>query len=861
MGTSIWELKTKGGDASAKTLGGIAKEMLGLSKVTTAFKKAGGVAGVVGDPKEMEAAKKIQQQITEEINKRKKAYADLQQAIAVEADVTKWRKLKDEAAVYREGIRDLEGELKAVQKRMQGVKDDGKDMFDGGFGGGGNTAFAITGGARSVGQIVQGSSFDGPAAQIAAASNSVAEFADNAAQLRETFTSLTPVVVDTLRTFKPVGTGLQGVFAGVKTGASGVAASLGTLGVAAIGVTAALIVVGKVMESLGADAERARQSAQRYLDARRQQLDLEAELDEMIAAGDAEGVEARYQRALANNQRIDQLLADTQANIDAVDREYAALGQAFAPGNRNELGTLGQEYRDQLKTLQEEQAAALREWNDIAAARSAAAQAAREREEAERRADNLANAESELTQVRLQARDATDQFAKSLAEFRDNAAYEASQRSRERQRDDIRASRDHQAELARITTDGRKQVAGINRDYWKTLGDIAKDETKANAAALKQFGKANTQIELDYNKSYVEANERRTKDLLKQEKQYAKDLKRQQEDLHDSLFDAELDNNAVAFIQAKRDAEKQKRRDLEDRAEAAQEERDAFTEELAELRKQKDERIVELRQQFEEERSDRAEQLRERLADERASYIERLAEQRTSNAEALAEARASYQTQRRELTEQRQWEDQQTAEQNRRQLEQMQRANDEQLAELQNREADLLHVIESGGDWQIQEVSYQQLQLVETYRQGANQAVAAVRQAMSSFGSFGGTAAPTRRTALNTGLRGRSTLNMAFAGRPAVFADDGGIFEKPTLTLVAERRKEAIIPLSPSGGFANDVLQALSGAVGGMPQVSFGNLSVGDGVTEATLKYNLQLMAQTVVKALYDARSGTPYRG
>lgn len=858
MGTSIWELKTKGGDAATKTVAGMAKEMLGLSKTTATFKKAGGVAAVVGVPKEMEAARKIQQQITEEITKRKKAYADLQQAIALESDVTKWRKLKEEASVYREGIRDLEGELKAVQKRMQGVKDDGKDMFDG-FGGG-NTAFAITGGARSVGQIIQGQSFDGAGAQIAAASNSVAEFADNAAQLRETFTALTPVVVDTLRTFKPVGTGLQGAFAGVKNGAMGLVGTLGAVGVAAVGVTAVLLVVSKTMEALQADAERARQSAQQYLEARRQQLDLEAQLDEMIAAGDTEGVEQRYQQAVAQNERIQQLINDTQANIDAVDREYAALGQAFAPGNRNELGALGQEYREQIKTLQEEQAAALREWNDIAAARSAAAAAAREREEAERKAENLANAESELTQIRVQARDATADFAKSLAEFRDNAAYEASQRGRERQRDDVRASRDHQAELARIANDGRKQIASVNRDYWKTLADIAKDETKANAAAQKQFGKANIQIELDYNKSYVEANERRTKDLLKQEKQYAKDMKRQAEELNDSLFDAELDNNAIAFIQAKRDAEKQKRQDAEDRAEAAQEEREAFNDELAELKKQKDERIVELRQQFEEEKADRAEQLRERLADEKASYMERLAEQRASNAEALAEARASYQTQRRDLVEQRAWEDQQTAEQNRRQLEQMQRANDEQLAELQDREADLLHVIQTGGDWQIQEVNYQQLELVETYRRGANQAVAAVRQAMASFGSFGSAGGATSRTAFNTGVRGRSTLNMAFAGRPAVFADDGGIFEKPTLTLVAERRKEAVIPLSPSGGFANDVIKALGGMSGG-PKFDFSNMTIGDGVDAATLQHNLRLLAQTVVTALNDARTGTPYRG
>lgn len=845
MGVSIWELQAKGAEATAKSLTKIKQGVIGVATKTAELKKTGGVAAAVGDTKELAAARKLQESLTAELSKRRQVYEQLRQSIALETDVTKWRELRDETSMYRQGISDLEGELKSVQKRLRGIKDDASDAFDS-FS---NPAMSITQGLRGVGQSVAGQSFEGIGAQVGASANSLAEFVDNAGQMRETLRDVGPMLLDTARGFAPVGKGLQGVLGGLKSGTAGLASTLGTIGVAAVGVTAVLLAVGKAFEMVQSITNAARTSTEQYVEALRTQMALRTEIDELIATGDAEAMQQRLEQEQRRKDELQRLLDETNAQIARVDQRYAELGSSLNIPARTELGESGRTLRESLESIQAEFGTTAASVNELQQSMADAQRAARAREESERKATNLANAEDELTQVRIQARDSTEDFRRSLEEFAENIAYESSQRQRERLRDDSKSSRDHQAEIARITNDGRKQIAGIHRDYWKTLATIAKDEAKEAVKAAARYAKSQIQIELDYNKSYVEAHVRRNKALAKEEKQHARELLRQQEDLHDSLFDAEFENNAVAFIQAKRDADKQRERDEQDRAWAAEDEREAFEEELADLIAQRDERREELRTAYREEQADRAESLRERLADEKSSYLERLAEQRQSNTDSIAEARASYQTQRAELLEQRAWEDQQTAEANRRQLEQMTTSHNDQIAELEDREEGLLHVIQTGGDWQIQEVRYQQLELVSVYRDGARQAVAAAREAIAGIGGSG-----TRTT---TGSGSRTATPRP--GRPGVWADSGGIFDKPTFTLLAEKRPEAVIPLKQSGGLANDLIKALGGAMR-TPSITFGDIHVGDGVSEAVVRQNFQEMAKVLVKALNDARAGTPYR-
>jgi len=844
-GVSVWELKATGGEATAKTLSGIGKELVGVSKVTANLKKGGGVSAALGDAKNMSAAKKLQSQLTAEITKQKQAYAELQKSIDASDNIKTWRQLKVEASDARDGITSLEKELETVQKRLRGIRVDSEDAFDN-FGGG-SAGMAFTSGARTIGQAVGGSSFDGAGAKIAASANSVAEFADNASQLKETLQSLAPVVTETVASFRPLGTGLKGVFDGLKAGTAGLAASLTVVGVAAVGITIALVAVSKIFEALQASTDRARVATEQYIEASRTAMELDLQINALIAAGDAESLRQQIAEQTAQRAGFQALIDDYNVIIGMIDQAYANSSNWT---DRNELAESGRLIREDLAATEQQFRAVSATLNTLQFSYPNAQRAEIARAAAER----VTDAESELTQTRLQARDSTIQFAKSLQEFTENVTYERGKLLAEREREDTRSTRDHLRDLARLNSDGAKAIAGINREYWKSLAGIAKEELKAQANALKEFGKSNIKIEFDYNRSVVRAYEQRNKNLAKEQRRADKEALRQKEDLNDTLFDAELDNNVISFLQAKRDADKQAKRDAEDKAESAAEEREAFQENLDDLRTQRDEARADLLTSFREEAADRREALTERLGEERESYMARLTEQRQSNSEARAEARAAYTSQRADLIEQRQWEDVQTAEANRRQLEQMTSAHEEQLAELGAREANLLRVIETGGEWQIAEITYQQLEMVEVYRRGGMLAAAAARDALA--GSRG---TLPRTGAGSGGMRGRRGDEIAFPGRPGVFADSGGVFNRPTFALLGERRPEAVIPLSPSGGLANDVMRLLGG-VGQRMSFDFSGMSIGSGVSEETIKYNLQLLAHTIVKAISDSRQGVPFK-
>lgn len=869
---SAWVFSAKA-DNAVKGLQGIATHLAPIQKITTSLSKQGGVVGAaVGDPEKASATVKILGQLNDELTRQKKALAGINAERKQESDLTKYRKLTDEAEQYRAKIESIKDEIASVRGKT--------NSNDFGFK---PSIFTPTQTASMVAYQFGGM---GAGAGVATAVNQIGDVGTAVSQLENDFRDLAPAIEDNIKNLGGLFTQMRnagGVGKAASVGLQSITTAISPLAVSAIGAVGTLALVTSAINMVADRTEKVNEADQRYLDALSDEFEIKQRISNLSQQGDVSGIQQTINDAAAERANI-------QQQIDAEQRRQQDILQRWRNANFFDVITkfdLKGQYEDSKQKLADLYGRLAPILNTIESGMDAMPDTAAT-QAALAAADRLKEAESELTQTRLSAQDATKQFTKSLQDFTDNIAFSAQMTSRERAHQSILDETQHARDLAKIQKDGGDQIQSIVKDYTKSVAGIYKDALKAEAEATKQLQRSIAQQDKqyqkdvgktwkDYNKSRAKEEAQWAKEKEKEEKQWAKDELRRREDLHDSQLDAEFANDAVAFLQAKRAADKEEKRAQEDhqdqldeealaRQDARDQEWQDLQDQLTDLAESRDEARQEMLDSYAQEQQDRQEALKERLQEEKAAEKERLAEQIAANGKALTDAQEAYDLQRQLQEEQYAWEDETTRINNQRQLDQMQTSFNDQMDALKQHEADLLVVVESGGKDQVAAVTYKQLELVSAYQDGANKAIAAVKGAFAgaAFGSGGGSGGSSGYVDNGSGFYIDPISGASYGGVPfangkysGIFADRGAVVDRPTFTLLGERRPEAVVPLAPGGGLSADIIKQLGGGM--HVSLDFSGMNIGAGVSEQVLKAQLVSLGATLVQAIRDARLGVPY--
>ena len=359
----------------------------------------------------------------------------------------------------------------------------------------------------------------------------------------------------------------------------------------------------------------------------------------------------------------------------------------------------------------------------------ASVEAARENLEAEQR---LQRAETDMYQLLSGLATSAEEYEQNVRDL-DTQYDDETLRERESRRDeDLSALQSHLGELRKSEDDYQKDVLKAREEHLQSLQeaelDFFRERDRKFADFEKQWAKNEAKLseelagmQTDYQEERAEKFEDHNKELIKSEEEYAKRRLEHLEDLQDSLQEAEFENDVVAFMQAKRQGEKELKRMEEERAEELTENAKQFQEQLTLDRENHEESMAERRAQHAEERAEDHKQMMEEMAEAQAAHQENIARikkefaerqqaEADAHLESLNDLVESFNERRAEEQANRLRED---MERQSRREEERQRLTDQyrdELEKAQKQQDDLLAVIESGGqlileteDWTTQQ--------------------------------------------------------------------------------------------------------------------------------------------------------------
>lgn len=884
---SVFEIEPRGADETASAYGLINKIIEETGKITDNLVKKGGsiFERLTGSPKELSAIEQVQKRYAGGLEKLQKRVADIRGEMQRTGDMDTWRELAKEAQKYDDKIGDVQGKLDKIDRAMKGMQD---PFGDGGFGGGFGFGSPLSGAFRSLSQVTMlGSGGMGSEAlgQLQEGINKLSEFSDTASQMRQELTGVVQIGKQAVGSFKSTGTGIKGVAGGLKNGFGGLMSMMG--GPWGIAIGAATAGIGLFTSHLDKQAQKIERLAELHAELSRSTATAYADLQQALSSGDVASAVDMYIQKEQENQNIllqmqrarhdvdtAQAAVDlenaTQRRIDTLVDSIALFGTAaessltkakeHMKGLEDQLYVSGGTLLDMQKQL--EAWGISSEHIDMVLE-----QRRKELEESQPHIQRLREAESELTQTRLQALESARRFEEELGNFIEQMEFDRSRELEDRLRADQQAANAHARELQEIEKDNNaaiKELRLTNRQdildaektylddqsnlinaYNDQAAEVHSELAKALAELDTDTAERRQQIAQDYMESEIEALEDHNKALIKSDERYQKERQRRLEDLQDELLDAEAQNDVVAFIQAQKNAEKDLKRMQEDfegeRTESQQlfdeqriERQQQLAQQLADIQVEGAERRAEMEAQaaatletlkttLDEELAAREVAYNEQLDELAASLKAQLKEQHESYKQSINQTRAAFKEQRKMEDEERAFQDKRRQEDYDRQIEQMQTAHDREIAEMENRETELLTVIESGGRRQIAEVTYQQLQIVAEYKRGAASAAQAIREQFaltaSSFVPLAG------------GLQKASSTG---GGKPAPVLSGGGGQPVPTIT----------IPPAGGGG----------GMVGGTQvHVSVHDINLG-GITPEQFDEGMNNLVVEVVRAIDDTQ-------
>lgn len=829
--SSIFDIDIKGVDKAAKAIGTVNKALSSTASAVKAVVKTGGVASAVGADKQKIA---LNQQLNKEIDRTESALERVEERLKKTSRIDAYRRLSGEAAELQSRIESLRMEQEALNDSVGDMPTDFGMM---GMGGGGYGGFGFGGPGqnmssafRSVGQIAGGGGFN---------TSALGEMMDGMSQALEMGSQLGMDLGEMANQAKMSG----GVLGRSMGGA------LGMLSKAAGPASAALAGVSLGFQAFDIISGKSTAQIEKNIAARRRELDLTNERNEMLRTGSAESI--REQIAALEDQ-IEATEATRDASISAATAETNTLDQVrtvseamlnqflgrglegttiygqAADAIRDYNEELGQQ-QDRLRMLQDIQ-------DDVAA-----------REKAEEAAMRVKDAEEELISIRQEAADAAERYAEEVQRFEEDAAFNRARELEDRAIQDARDAEDHARELARAEEDYNKRIEDMREDHLKSLADMEEELGKSLADLDESLAKSIADANKDYMRNQRDELEAHIKEMARAEKAYQKERLRRLEDLNDELASAEMENDVVRFIQAQQQGAKDLKRMREDHEESQGESGQQFEERMAQAAEEHQRNLAQMREQAAEQRAEMLEQYEEQKQAAIEALQEQLAAEKESHAESLAETKANFERQRKLEEENRAFQDARAKEDHERQLQQMRDGYQREVDALRDREQEALSVIKFGGYDQVRAVQSVQNSMTQAWRNIAQSAVNAV----SGFSSgFSGGAS---RSFTSGGSSGRSFFTPTGRG---VFAAKGALIDRPTLMVAGEGNKpELVVPFDESQGIPRDVLGKLGGG-GETYNFNLGSITIGDGVSEAVVRQALNDMGRTLVQAIADARAG-----
>lgn len=646
-------------------------------------------------------------------------------------------------------------------------------------------------------------------------------------------------------------------------------------------VAAAIGALLLILKSISDAADEAAKAEKKRIEAYKLQVEVDREIAHFMEDGDLEGAKKRYKELLEQQEDANARLTDLYVQKAAIDKEYADLGIQFNLNARSAIAARGKAVQDEIDKIYNE---------DFTPATQAAEQLAGSMDEITEAAKRSTEANQELLEERAKSvqklYDLEQERLKAEEEFgRESGEIDDDRRLRDdREEEDFNLKqakqlKDHKDKLLQIDTEGNEaiekkrasndaRIDKADKDIQKmydSLSDVTEDAQKKIGKVNKKYMEDEIEAVEDHIEELKEIDEEGNKERLKILSQLALDLR-----------DAEVANDVIAFVAAKKRAEEQLKT-LEDETNAEKEAREkAFQEARDDAEKERLARIAEIEQEAADRRADILEkindaqmerdELKKVLDQELAEEIQRVADLRAAEIKAY-EDRKKEEEEERKLRLKRQEEDDEIADK-RRQAQQDRILKD--IDERINKEKLNFGIIDAAWRNGITGIATfltstvgnaidglkSKVQSLANVNLGGSSSVFGPNPPPSNSNPFwwNGAGTNTQNGTINTG----DYLGGGVSYTPVAFAK-GGIADKPTYGMfgdVPPGWAEGFVPFKKSEGIG-PALARLGGTSTGMSggDTYIVNLN-GDisGVTEAFVREELNKSMQTVQVALRKAK-------
>jgi hypothetical protein len=398
-----------------------------------------------------------------------------------------------------------------------------------------------------------------------------------------------------------------------------------------------------------------------------QAIRLETAINDFENVGDIEGALDRLRQSFTTQREVAVENAILQDEIAENNARIAELQIDTTEDGQRELATLaGQQQRlqGQLRANNLRVQSAVSEFAQIIEQMPDILRAATEKL-------NLDDARAFLASVQ--------NFQDEINGLNKSNQLEDTQRAADRLREDVEAARAIGKELADMEVNFNREVEDLRLTHLQTLrtmemehnanlADMQKSLNDDLAQAQADFNKEENEAEEEFRESEMETLEDYQRGVKKAEEEFARQRLRALEDLYDQLFEAEMNNDVLGFLQAQRSFQKDQKRSEEDFALQQEENAEQFeldrqqrAEDRAKQREENrvafEEQRAERIKQYQEERAEAIRQYEENLKLERDNFQKELEEKRFQYAQQVAERMQQYREEQAERAKQREEED------------------------------------------------------------------------------------------------------------------------------------------------------------------------------------------------------------
>ncbi|NIN36635.1 MAG: hypothetical protein GTO60_16690 [Gammaproteobacteria bacterium] len=530
--------------------------------------------------------------------------------------------------------------------------------------------------------------------------------------------------------------------ASLSTALPGVSAGMGSILAIALPLAGAVAAATFAMSELNKANERAKEVAERAQAATEARISQEVAIEQLLAQGKTEEAIARtlqlQDESIIKTEELARLQADavekeTESFTEQVGILEAALAAPFAAlaapigitiAAVDKLFTTSGEAAEQ--AAEDSVTAAEKAAEETTAAFEGASSALSEAgiDISQATAQSIER-EKELTAEReraesaiagLQAQEA-DLIAKRNQQLADQAQDRA-MRDRREQEDFAETRQQHQKRLVDIEKDGAERIEDIRNDAIEKEAEIVSKGQRSISDVIADSQNKLADLRQDFNDQTIQ-----------RERNFQQRMEQLRQDFESREFDAILNNNIIAAMQAQRDFEQNQQREQE-----------AFRQEQDERKAQRDERLQEIRIENEMRVQEIQASIQEELNAHRAATQERIQEEKAAISERVKAERESQdelEKQRRKRLK-RQEEDDALAD------ERALRAHEEALRQIQEKEdaerkalKATFDVVEQGTASTIDGIAQANQAAIKVTEQAAVSMVNAVASAVNKVGSKG----------------------------------------------------------------------------------------------------------------------------